>query len=118
MKIIIGILLLSHGAAFGWQKVFFANAAVDNIPAAFSTAAGSRVVTDLVGPVELCFFNETSDRMELNNQTYDSSTPSTVTHRIPASSFACITSRMASRLFVRSANGAGTVVGFIHGWVD
>jgi len=119
MKNLIAFLFAVFGclASHAYQATFYVNAASTNIPATFDTSAQSRVLTQLVGPVNYTVCNYTPTLVAMNNQTYDSSTPSVVTHRIPPGICVGIGFRGAPNLFF---SGEGSVInsGILHGWVD
>jgi hypothetical protein len=116
------LLLLSFVAFIqsvnAWQASFKVDAATNNIPTSFSTAAGSQVLTGLTFPTELCIVNETAGRIGINNQTSSGSAPTGTSHYLPANSFACFDKRFARRVFVRSDTGSAISSGVIYGWVD
>ncbi len=117
-KVFLLLLGFLSGSGYGWQQHFYIAAASTNVPAAFSTAAGSRVMTGLVTPRVITICNETATRICMNNQTYDGTTPtSDVTHRIPAGQCMSTASRFAPVVFI---SGCGSIIssGFVHGFAD
>ena len=103
--------------SFAWQGYFEVDASATNIPAAFTTGAASRVFTLLVEPQVLTVCNSTGSRICLNNQTYDSSTPSARTHSVLAGQCFSTGARYAPTVFI---DGCGTLIaaGTVLGWAD
>lgn len=96
------------------------DASTNNIPTAFSTAAGSLVMTGIALGRHLAIINETQSRLQVNYVTgTDAATPTVATAYVPAaaaSSFSTLVLddvQLESQLFIASDSGtaisAGTV---------
>ncbi len=107
-------------SAFGWQNAFEVQATSGSpIPAAFDkNNSQSLVMTGIIKnvPATLCVWNETASRVALNTVSSSTSTPSVVTHRIPANSYLCTTDKM-SAVYIQGDQGTITDNNYIHGYV-
>ena len=103
---------------------FDLNTATNNVPTAFSTAAGSLVLSGILLARGLCIVNETTSRISINfRQGSTTSAPTLRQAYVPAApsgSYSSLTMDnvdVSSTIYIQSESGSVITVGHIYGWV-